>query len=42
MGVAPDFEVDNPEKYELYDVSVIPFEEDAQLKKAIELIKNKK
>lgn len=42
VGVAPDFEVDNPEKYDLYDVSVIPFEEDAQLKKAIELIKNKK
>ncbi len=42
VGVAPDFEVDNPEKYDFYDVSAIPFEEDVQLKKAIELIKNKK
>ena len=40
VGVAPDYEVDNPEKYNLMDVSVIPFEEDAQLKKAVELIKN--
>lgn len=42
VGVTPDVEVQNSEKYELYDVSAIPFEEDFQLKKALEIIKNKK
>ncbi len=42
VGVTPDHEIKNPEAYELYDVSAIPFSDDLQLKKAIELIKNKK
>lgn len=41
-GVAPTYEVENPEEYQWMDVDIIPFEEDLQLKKALEVIKTKK
>lgn len=42
VGVAPTYEVENPEEYQWMDVDIIPFEEDLQLKKALEVIKTKK
>lgn len=41
-GVAPDYEVKNPEEYTGTDVETIPFDEDLQLNKALEIIKIKK
>lgn len=40
-GIEPDFEVKLPEKYKESYVSDIPREEDTQLKKAMELLKDK-
>ena len=42
VGVAPTYVVENPEEYQWIDVNTIPFEEDLQLKKAIDVIKTKK
>ncbi len=42
VGVAPTYEVENPEEYQWMDVDIIPFEEDLQLKKALDVIKTKK
>lgn len=42
VGVAPTYEVENPEEYFGTDIEQIPFEDDLQLKKALEIIKLKK
>lgn len=42
VGVAPTYEIENPEEYQWIDVDAIPFDEDSQLKKALEVIKIKK
>lgn len=42
VGVAPSYEVENPEEYLGFDIELIPFEADLQLQKALEVIKIKK
>lgn len=42
VGVAPDYEIENPEEYAETDIELIPFNKDIQLNKALEVIKTKK
>lgn len=41
IGIEPDIEVKMPEEYSLYYASTIPHEKDPQLRKAIEVLKEK-
>ena len=41
VGIAPDYEVKLPEEYKDYYASSVPHQDDTQLQKALEILKNK-